>query len=359
MALNMHLIRAMYARDVAKMNASTQAGDLEGDGDASLRLAMLRVAASRLCPSPKDLLVGATVTALRGILPPEECSASDVDGDVDALIASGDLFVGEALVTDRRRALLFLSPPMYVRRSGGAVFVVGGLPETPAPFQSITRSRGPIRELVPPPSDQDLADEGFTAFPMDAWIASPSPTSDSGLVGELDDRLSSVGNAGELLDLEILSPDADPGFYRGRWAAPRRATGRFISRRKRKWGGRAWGYAELVNGEAVKFCTLPVLDRRFRGCDEAWWAIFALDAMKGSRQPLEIQPLGETTRVALRLPLPMWAERRLLAIGTIADARPHRALFAYDLPSAEADEEIAFLAERLWMEPHQPNRGSI
>jgi hypothetical protein len=248
---------------------------------------------------------------------------------------------------------------MYVRRSGGAVFVVGGLPETPSPFQSITRSRGPIRELVPPPSDQDLADEGFTAFPMDAWMVSPSPRSDSGLVAELDDRLSSVGNAGELLDLEILSPDADPAFYRGRWAVPRRATGRFISRRKRKWGGRAWGYAELVNGEAVKFCTLPVLDGRFRGCDEAWWAMFALDAIKGSRQRLEIHALGETTRLALRLPLPMWAERRLLAVGTIADARPHGALLAYDLPSAEADEEVAFLADRLWVEPHQPNRGSM
>ncbi len=355
--MNLRLTTAMYARDVARANASTQAGDLAGDGDESLRLAMLRIAASRLCPSPKDLLVGATLTALRGILPPEECSASDVDGDVDGLIASGDLVVGEAFVADQRRALIYQSPPMFVRRSGGAVFVVGGLPETPSPFQSLIRSRGPIRELVPPPSDQDLTDEGFTAFPMDAWMASPSPRSDSGLVAELDDRLSIVGNAGQLLDLEIVSPAADPRFYRGRWAAPRRATGRFISRRKRRWGGRAWGYAELVNGEAVKFCTLPVLDGRFRGCDEAWWAMFALDAIKGSRQSLEIHALGETTRLALRLPLPMWAQRRLLAVGTMADARPHGALFAYDLPSAEADEEIAFLADRLWMEPYRPNPG--
>ena len=354
----MHLTTAMHARDMARANTSTQADDFGSDGDESLRLAMLRIAASRLCPSPRDLVVGATLTALRGILPPEECSASDIDGDVDALIASGDLFMGEALVADRRRALLYLSPPMYIRRSGGAVFVVGGLPETPSPFQSITRSRGPIRELVPPPSDQDLGDEGFTAFPMDAWMVSPSPRSDSGLVTELDDWLSRVGNAGELLDLEILSPDADPGFYRGRWAVPHRATGRFISRRRRKWGGRAWGYAELVHGEVVKFCTLPVLDGRFRGCDEAWWAMFAIDAIKGRRQRLEIHALGETTRLALRLPLPMWAERRLLAVGTIAEVRPHGALFAYELPTAEADEEIAFLADRLWVEPHQSNRGS-
>jgi hypothetical protein len=193
---------------------------------------------------------------------------------------------------------------------------------------------------------------------MDAWMESPPARSGTLLLQELDNVLDGTGNSGELLEVELLDPETNPAVYRGRWVPPRRASGRFIARRKRKWGGRAWGYAEVVNGQVVKFRTFPVVDRRFRGCDEAWWAIFAKDATRGNRQPVEIHSLGDLTRLAVRSPLPMWAERRLLTVGALADTRPPGSLLAYDLRADDADEEVQFLVERLWMEPIVAERGA-
>lgn len=356
--MSLRVVGSLEARQVARLNASGQGGDFAGDADGALRLGMLRLAATRLCPIPREVLVAATITALRGMESSEAASPSDVDGDLDALIGSGDVLLGSELVGEKPRAMIYLAPPMFVRRSSGAVYVMGGLSEGSSPFKDITQLRGPLRELLPAPSDQELVDEGFTAFPMDAWMESPSPRSEASLLQELEDGLDRTGNSGELLELEILDPETNPAFYRGRWVPARRLSGRFIARRKRKWGGRAWGYAEVLNGQAVKFRTFPVVDRRFRACDEAWWAIFAMDASRGSRQPVEIDHLGGITRLAVRTPLPMWAERRLLAVGALAETRPLGALVAYDLRAVDADEEVAFLVDRLWMDPVLTNRGT-
>lgn len=356
--MSLRLVGSMEARQVARQNVSGQGGDFAGESDGALRLGMLRLAATRLCPIPREVLVAATVTALRGLESSETSSPSDVDGDVDALVASGDVLLGSELVGEKPRAMIYLAPPMFVRRSSGAVYVMGGLAEGSSPFKDITHLRGPLRELLPAPSDQELIDEGFTAFPMDAWMESPSARSEASLLLELEDGLDRIGNSGELLELELLDPTANPAFYRGRWVPARRASGRFIARRKRKWGGRAWGYAEVVDGQAVKFRTFPVIDPRFRACDEAWWAIFALDASHGSRQPVEIDQLADTTRLAVRTPLPMWAERRLLAVGALAETRPSGALVAYDLRAVDAEEEIKFLVDHLWMEPVYTKLGN-
>lgn len=356
--MSLRLVGSFEARQVARLNVSGQGGDYAGEANGALRLGMLRLAATRLCPIPREVLVAATLTALRGLESSEASSPSDVDGDLDALVASGDVLLGSELVGEKPRAMIYLAPPMFVRRSSGAVYVMGGLAEGSSPFKDITRLRGPLRELLPAPSDQELVDEGFTAFPMDAWMESPSARSEASLLQELEDGLDRTGNSGELLELELLDPEANPAFYRGRWVPARRASGRFIARRKRKWGGRAWGYAEVVDGQAVKFRTFPVIDPRFRACDEAWWAIFAMDASRGSRQPAEIDQLGDITRLAVRTPLPMWVERRLLAVGALAETRPSGALVAYDLRAVDAEEEIKFLVDHLWMEPVYTNRGT-
>lgn len=355
--MSLRLVGSLEARQVARLNVSGQGGDFASKADGALRLGMLRLAATRLCPIPREVLVAATLTALRG-LDSSEASPSDVDGDLDALVASGDVLLGSELVGEKPRAMIYLAPPMFVRRSSGAVYVMGGLAEGSSPFKDITQLRGPLRELQPAPSDQELVDEGFTAFPMDAWMESPSARSEASLMQELEGVLDRTGNSGELLELELLDPKASPAFYRGRWVPARRESGRFIARRKRKWGGRAWGYAEVVHGQGVKFRTFPVVDTRFRGCDEAWWAIFAMDASRGSRQPVEVRRLGDITRLAICTPLPMWAERRLLSVGVVAEARPPGALVAYDLRAIDADQEVAFLVDHLWMEPVDTNRGT-
>jgi hypothetical protein len=351
LAMSVRVLQPMYARSIARTNAAGQTGELGLETDEGLRLAVLRLAVNRLCPTGRDVLVGATITALRGLVPSQLCGPSDVDSDIDLLIASGDLLIGNDVAAGKPRAQVFQAPPMFVRRSGGSVFVIGGLPEQSSPFRAITRPRGPFRELVPPPSEQELADAGYTAYPIDVWMESPALRTPSDLVDKLDALLDATGNAGELIDLEVIDPTADRGFYRGRWTAPKTKTGRFLARRKRKWGGRGWGYADVTRGQAVRFRTFPAIDGRFRGCDETWWAICAMDALAGAPQPIEVREIGDAVRLGFTLPLPMWAERRLLSVGTIADTRPRGTLLAYDISVAEAEQEIDFLTTRLWMEP--------
>lgn len=107
----------------------------------------------------------------------------------------------------------------------------------------------------------------------------------------------------------------------------------------------------MIDGQAVKWVRFPVVDRRFRACDEAWWAIFALDAQRATPQKLAISPIGGQVRVAVSQPIPMWAERRLLTVGEYAATRPKGSILAFDLRSSDSDEEIEFLVQSLWLEP--------
>jgi hypothetical protein len=347
--MRISIVGADEARELALGNAGLTHADVTTP--EQVRLAMLRLAATRLCPVGRVELAGAAKSALRGILPSQDISIDDIDGGIDALLGSGDFLVGrEAAVEGRRQVLIYLAPPMFVRRATGAVYIVGGQPEESPPFLESTIMRGSIRELVPPPSDEALLERGFTQIPMDAWMEAPLPRSAASLLQSLEELLLRQGNAGRLDELEIIDPAADSSFYRGRWAAPRRLTGHFIARRKRKWGGRAWGYADLVNGEVTRFVTFPALDTRFGACDEAWWAILAADSERGVAQQVGVEDRPTGTCLSFCTPLPGWAERRLLLSGRLTEDRPRGSLLAYEVAAADAPEILSFLTERLWME---------
>jgi hypothetical protein len=162
--------------------------------------------------------------------------------------------------------------------------------------------------------------------------------------------LDAAPPSGEVADAEIVDPGSRADYYRGRWSAPRRQTGRYITRRKLKWGGRGWGYADVIGGSVTRYIAFPAIDRRFRPCDEAWWALCASDSIRGSPQALLIAERDGQVRLSFQMPVPMWAERRLLTVGSPSSVRPRGAMMAYDVPAAEAPEEIAFLEERLWLQ---------
>jgi hypothetical protein len=343
---------SLEARAQAWINA-TGDSDRREISQADLLYAMVRLAASRVCPCTRDVLGGVVAASLRGLVSDDVSSAVQIDAAIDDLIASGDLMIGSLDVDSRVRRMVCLGPPMFVRRASGAVFIMGGIAESVLPSQGITRYRGAFRELEPPPADDELVDHGFSPYPRDAWMESPAARKASGLVAELDRMLTASPPSGAVLDLEILDPASRPEFYKGRWVAPRKQSGRFVVRRSRRWGGRSWGYAELADGSVSRLVTFPAIDDRFRGCDEAWWAICALDALQGRPQSLLTSNDGEVARVGLAMPLPMWAERRLLTVGKLSAIALPGALLAYDLPRPEAPEEIAFLHERLWLEPKE------
>jgi hypothetical protein len=170
-------------------------------------------------------------------------------------------------------------------------------------------------------------------------------------MSRLDSLLDAAGRSGEILDLEVIDPDSPPEYYRGRWSPAARRTGRFVGRRTRKWGDVAWGYVELIDGQALKWVGFPALDERFRSCDEAWLTTYAVDASRGRRQRLAVSEVDGRVRVETRMPLPMWMERRLLTVGTQVEPRPKGAMTAFDLRSSDADEEIQFLVDSLWLVP--------
>jgi hypothetical protein len=346
------------ARAIAEANAAALSGaplgEVATDGGASLRMAMLRLAANRLCPCQRSDLIAATITSLREILPAQAASAALVDADIDSLLGSGDLLTGRVVVESGARLMIYQAPLMYVRRASGAVFLVGGgSPETSAPFRESIRAAGPFREILPPPSDLDLEAEGIPPFPMDAWIESPGPVSADVYIHQLDELLSSKGQSGDAGDFEVFDPDSQPHYYLGRWNAPKRRSGRFLARRQRKWGGRTWGYAELVNGESVKWLNLPALDHRFRACDEAWRAMCAFDRLAGKPQVLTVESVQGRTRLGMAMPIPMWGERRLLVSGRFVEGGVAGSMIAFDLQPEDAEEEVAFLENRLWLEPRR------
>lgn len=343
--MTMRFISGSEARGHAWANVASGT-ECQSTHEMDLVYAMIRLAATRVGPSTRGLLAAAVGSALRGLVQDEVRAAARVDGAIDELIMAGDLMVA-ADEDGTGRRLIFVGPPMYVRRASGAVFIMGGATDTG--LGPLTRCRGAVRELEPPPPDDVLADQGFTPYPADAWIESPPGRDAKRLIGDLDRLLDAAPPSGEVPEAEIVDPDARPDYYRGRWVPPRRQTGRYITRRKLRWGGHGWGYADLVDGLVTRYIAFPALDRRFRPCDEAWWVLCAADSLRGSPQSLLVAERDADVRIAVQMPVPMWAERRLLTLGSLSRETPLGAILAYDVPAEEAPEEIAFLTERLWL----------
>ena len=357
--MTLRLVDPSRARDLLGAELSSDIGDAGRDKQAALRVATLRRAAGRLCPCSRRVLVAAVSTALRGLLVPEAAARDAVDADLDALVGSGDLVLAPDTAGGDNRLAVYLSPPMFVRRSDATVFLVGGLSEAELPFHPYVRTWGPYRELTPAPHDQELIDNGLSPFPLDAWIGAPRERDPADLIRELDRKLDEAGPAGEMRELSVVDHTTSPDYYVGRFAPPAKRTGHFVARRRRKWGGRVWCYVELVGGIPRRFVDLPQVDGRFRGQDEAAWAICAGDAARGRPQSVRISETESAAILAFNMPLPMWAERRLLTVGQPNDTRPRGALLAIGVRPEEAGAEIAFLKERLWMESIKASGGEL
>lgn len=308
-------------------------------------IAAVRHAASRQCPCSSRALVAAAATALDGILGEDLDLIPLLQVALDDLIGAGDLF--HAAEAETGRALVYQSPPMFVRSAANTVYLVGGLPEADWALAQQATSNGPYRRVSPAPDDEELRELGVAEYPMTAWLEHPTMRQPDDLLAGLDRDLERSGPAGALGDLLILDPDRRVDFYVGRFVPPRKQTGRFVARRKRKYGADSWSYVEIVDGEPARFLDLPVLDSRFRACDEAWWVICAMDAVAGRPQELQAARADGKVALAFHMPVPRWAERRLNVFGEPTSRLPG-SLFAYLLEPEDATREIAFFRRSLW-----------
>src|SRR5262249_21702172 len=110
-----------------------------------------------------------------------------------------------------------------------------------------------------------------------------------------------------------------------------------------------WCFARLRGGDIEKLIDLPVLTVLSPAADEAWRLQAALDALADHPQVAEVEALGDgSSLLHLFAPVPSWVHRRLEVIGSPAQ-RQRGALFTFEVPISEVDEEIESLRELLWL----------
>ena len=151
-------------------------------------------------------------------------------------------------------------------------------------------------------------------------------------------------------DLQILDSHEKPTYYKGRWKNPKTQTGIFVARRPREFGLAAiWSLVEVEDGKLIRMKDLPIVSKRWSGRDDAWHIQLAIDCELGKPQQYRLTDSNYGVKIEFFSPLPIWAERRLIAFGKKYDKKLKGSLFAYDIPSEEMKEEITFLHEQLWL----------
>lgn len=335
-------------------------------GDADAVAAALRRAAGTLCPCPPRTLIDAVASSLDG-LANTEAPAAQPKRVLGRLLAIGDLF--ELAVQEEpggpRRRTIYAAPPAFCRVRPGHLVVVGLVPEQPTPLpESVERAASTVdlvRHVEDPSGEHAsaLRAAGFAELPERVWLWSPEAESAEEHRARYDRALDREGVVTSEPDVEVLDPDRPLRFYKGRWT-PLAAShsGRFVARRPRRYGADAWSYVEVERGEVVRLLDLPLLGSATpadvrpycRACDQAWHLQAALDALRGSPQPIRVHPpRGETVVVDLFAPPPAWLDRRWAVLGR--SHPPSRgALVSWAFPTVAAQTEVNTATRLLWLD---------
>ncbi|MBX3177716.1 MAG: hypothetical protein KF886_10170 [Candidatus Hydrogenedentes bacterium] len=350
-------IAEIHRRSVESLRLDADALDLTS---VEVVAATIRRAASFYCPCPMRTLGSVVVGAHRGIIDDSEAFARTVDDTIESLVAYGDLLELEEPDLDdaavRGRTLLYCAPPCCVPRLTGSLLLLGisadGVSSLPNDLEASIEYSGHSRILQTTNGDdlERLKELGFLELSMDAWLRSPAKGSPEQFLVSINEQLRTVSAAGEIAALRIINPDSNVDFYRGRWVEPTNECGKFVGRRPQLYGADIWCYVELKDGQPLQLIDLPLARSKWRGCDDAWLIQLALDAVRGNPQKYLVRrgPPG-TTIVDFFSPLPMWAKRRLDAMGETVP--PMRSLFSYKFRDDELAEEADFLQKRLWLAP--------
>lgn len=316
----------------------------------------LRRSASFLCPC-------APQTLLRSVTGPLEAITTNVDElddqaqqVLEALVAVGDLIESQERTDGEgsvRRRVIYAAQPAFVPRSSGGAILLGVAPDGASLLTSDLEARVEtvqhVRRLASGVDNlhSQLRQLGFIELGEVAWLKAPSPEAAKSWVMRLDVELNKAPASGALPQLEVLDPTTSVSYYRGRWTAPHNRDGRFVARRKQAYGAALWCYVELKNGEPERFVDLPLANSRWRGCDDAWRLQMALDATRGTPQKMRVRRIRDATFLEFFSPIPMWAQRRLDAVGVPVEKSG--CLFAYSVPLEDVDDEVGFIEQMLWM----------
>jgi hypothetical protein len=346
----------VHARKVLELGLDPAAVDLTS---IEAMAGALRRAASYLCPCSGATLVRDVVRPLRGLVDNLDATKDFVEETLEAIIAHGDILEQQDVTEDPGSGLgrlLYAAPPSFVARGSGAVILLGIVPDKlsvlPDDIEARIEYVNHVRRLSPFPGEDlpaELAQLGLIEVSYDGWLKTPPAVVPAQHVVNLDRMLDAAVPSRDIPGLVLLDPERPVRYYRGRWVEPRSQTGRFVGRRTQAYGADLWCYVQLRDGHPERLIDLPLAGSRWRGCDEAWRLQLAIDAQRKGPQRFRIR-LSPRGMVVFELfsPVPMWARRRWDAVGEPVSSSG--CLFAYRLTAAEADEEVRFAREALWLE---------
>lgn len=328
--------------------------------------ASLRRAASFLCPATPGRIVQSVVEALDGLPGFTNETKGQVEAILDSLLAYGDLLELPMDSTDAAGRRLFLGAPSFVRRASGSHLLVGVRPDGAAlvgeELSALIEYESHVRIVRSPKSvavEEIIDSSGLLELIAEQWLKAPRAALASEVVEEYVTRLQMAGPSGDIESVRIIDPSAAVTYYRGRWRPPKKNDqGQFVARRPQAFGADIWCFAAVSEGDVVRLIDLPIGVSLAPGADEAWRLQAALDAVDGHPQRVRVRTGAQPGFTVLDLfsPIPSWAQRRLDIVATPVLRSPG-ALFSYRLPREEAEEELRFLNEMLWMRADGPPEG--
>lgn len=319
---------------------------------------MLRRTAGFMCPCSRSVLRTAVVECLSYLHPDSDALSIKLEQLIQDMLVVGDLLELADVTTEEdgvKGTWVFPSPPSYVVRRNGSVFLTGISPDydkfLPEDLNvRIIHSRV-TRQILPKPGEQlseRLGEQGLNHLSEAVWLKSPKDQSPERIIAQHLDQLRAQTKCGEIVGLEILDHSTKVTYYRGRWCVPVQHTGMFIARRPQEYGAPLWCFVDLDDGQPKHVVDFPPRNYRWRGCDAAWRLQLAIDFCEGHPQKYRRTTLPDSVRFDFFSPLPLWAQRRLMIFGQ--ERPPEKSLFAYEIPFAEAIEEENNLKKHLWLQ---------
>jgi hypothetical protein len=316
----------------------------------------LRRAASFEAPIARQRLVGSVVSAVAAFVPSPEALRAQVNDVLDRVIGHGDLLevTKSELGTGR---LILLRPPAFVA-STNVCFPLGVRPDgapilTDLEISGELAHEGAIRAIRTRPDEvrQILVGAGLQEVSIEQWIGAPAEIAAGELIGRYKARLAEASKVGEIEGIEILDPESDRSFYRGRFRSPSASdTGVFVSRRPQQFGPSRWCFAEIEHGLTRKVIDLPLMGGLGRPIDEAWRLQAAIDRVAGHPQLARVSDRADgEASLDFFGPIPSWARKRLDLVGASVKASK-RALFSCRLADSALAAEAEFLASWLWLQ---------
>jgi len=346
-------LNQVHALKVGELGLDAAALDLTATESLA---AALRRAASLRCPCSARTLIREVSQPLRGLVNDSAALDERINETLEALVAYGDLIeCATELDGDKPvRYLLHAAAPSFVPRSNGSVLLVGVLRDSavfPVEIASRVEQVNHVRRLKPSGAEKladVLIEYGLQELRTEDWSGEPTRLTPTQYERQLNDALGGVAPAREVPGLTILDPTAPVRYYRGRWTAPKKQSGKFVARRSQAYGADLWCYVQLRLGQPERMIDFPVFDNPWRGCDEAWRAQAAIDANRGQPQQYALRKAkGDQWIMEFFSPVPMWARRRWDGIAEPIAASS--CLFAYRIAAAELEEERRFLQDSLWL----------